>query len=231
MGLAISRELATLLGGEIRVRSTVGAGSTFTLYLPQKYAGPAGAVLSSMISNARRGAAPSVPPASLPEEVVESIPDQRLEIEPGDAILLIVEDDPHYARIIMDLAHDKGFKVLVATTGAEAVELARQYQPSAVSLDIFLPDMLGWAVLSHLKKDPLTRHIPVQIVSLDEDRQHGLASGAFSFITKPASSHDLEAALTRLRNYAEPRRRRILVVEDDAAEQVSIAALHSRELR
>jgi CheY-like chemotaxis protein/signal transduction histidine kinase/HAMP domain-containing protein len=225
LGLAISRELATLLGGEIRVRSTVGAGSTFTLYLPQKYAGPAGAVLSSMISNARRGAAPSVPPASLPEEVVESIPDQRLEIEPGDAILLIVEDDPHYGRIIMDLAHDKGFKVLVATTGAEAVELARQYQPSAVSLDIFLPDMLGWAVLSHLKKDPLTRHIPVQIVSLDEDRQHGLASGAFSFITKPASSRDLEAALTRLRNYAEPRRRRILVVEDDAAEQVSIAAL------
>src|SRR6202030_2044094 len=97
--------------------------------------------------------------------------------------LLIVEDDPHYARIMVDLAHDQGFKVLVAARGAEALDLARQFHPTAVSLDIFLPDMLGWTVLSHLKQDPATRHIPVQIVTLDEDRQHGLARGAFGFLT------------------------------------------------
>ena len=121
----------------------------------------------------------------VPERPVEQIPDDRLEIQPGDPILLIVEDDPHYARIMVDLARDKGFKVLVAMRGADALDLAKQYQPTAVSLDVFLPDMLGWTVLSQLKQNPLTRHIPVQIITLDEDRQQGLARGAFSFVTKP----------------------------------------------
>ncbi|PWT91317.1 MAG: hybrid sensor histidine kinase/response regulator, partial [Proteobacteria bacterium] len=107
----------------------------------------------------------------------------------------------------------------------EALELAKQYQPAAVSLDVFLPDMLGWTVLSQLKQNALTRHIPVQIVTLDEDRQHGLARGAFSFITKPASADRVEAALARIKEYAQPRRKRLLVVEDDQAEQMSIAAL------
>ena len=122
-----------------------------------------------------------------PERPIEQIPDDRLEIQPGDSILLIVEDDPHYARIMVDLARDKGFRVLVAMRGADALDLAKQYQPTAVSLDVFLPDMLGWTVLSQLKQNPLTRHIPVQIITLDEDRQHGLARGAFSFVTKPTS--------------------------------------------
>ena len=151
-------------------------------------------------------------PAGAP---VEQIADDRLEIEPGDTILLIVEDDPHYARIMVDLARDKGFKVLVAMRGADALELAKQYQPTAVSLDVFLPDMLGWTVLSQLKQNPLTRHIPVQIITLDEDRQHGLARGAFSFVTKPTTTEGLEAALTRIKEYAKPRRSRLLVVEDN----------------
>ena len=140
-------------------------------------------------------------------------------------ILLIVEDDPHYARIIIDLARDKGFKVLVAMRGADALELAKQYQPTAVSLDVFLPDMLGWTVLSQLKQNPLTRHIPVQIITLDEDRQHGLARGAFSFVTKPTTTEGVEAALARIKEYAKPRRKRLLVVEDNAAEQMSIREL------
>jgi CheY-like chemotaxis protein len=94
-----------------------------------------------------------------------------------------------------------------------------------VSLDLFLPDMLGWAVLSQLKQDPETRHIPVQIVSLDEDRQHGLARGAFAFITKPTTKEGLAAAVSRIKAYAEPRRKRLLVVEDNAAEQLSIKEL------
>ena len=114
--------------------------------------------------------------AAVADRPVEHIPDDRLEIEPGDSILLIVEDDPHYARVIMDLARDQGFKVLVATRGADALDLAKQFQPTAVSLDVFLPDMLGWTVLSQLKQNPLTRHIPVQIITLDEDRQHALGA-------------------------------------------------------
>ena len=96
----------------------------------------------------------------------------------------------------------------------------REYQPTAVSLDVFLPDMLGWTVLSQLKQDPATRHIPVQIVTLDEDRQHGLARGAFSFVTKPTTTEGLEAALTRIKDYTKPRRKRLLVVEDNPAEQL-----------
>ena len=140
-------------------------------------------------------------------------------------MLLIVEDDPHYARVLVDLAHDHGLKVLVAMRGADALILAREYQPSAVSLDVFLPDMLGWTVLSQLKQNPTTRHIPVQIVTLDEDRQHGLARGAFSFMTKPTTTEGLEEALSKITDYVKPRRKRLLVVEDNAAERLSITEL------
>jgi len=115
--------------------------------------------------------------------------------------------------------------VLVAHKGAEALALAREYQPSAVSLDIFLPDMLGWSVLSQLKQDPLTRHIPVQIVTLEDDRQHGLARGAFSFITKPSSTEGLERALERITEFSRTRRRKLLIVEDNAAERFGISEL------
>src|SRR5262249_27025311 len=159
------------------------------------------------------------------ERVAEPLVDDRLELEPGDTILLVVEDDPHYARVLIDLARDKGFKVLVATRGAEALDLAKQYQPTAVSLDVFLPDMLGWTVLSQLKHSPLTRHIPVQIITLDEDRQHALARGAFSFVNKPTTTEGVSAALMQIREYAKPRRKRLLIVEDNAAEQLSIREL------
>jgi CheY-like chemotaxis protein len=151
--------------------------------------------------------------------------DDRLTIEPGDQILLIVEDDPHYARVIMDLARDNNFKVLVAMRGADALDLAKQFQPTAVSLDVFLPDMLGWTVLSQLKQNPLTRHIPVQIITLDEDRQHALARGAFSFVTKPTTAEGVEAAINRIKDYAAPRRKRLLVVEDNEVERMSIREL------
>ncbi len=222
LGLAISRELATLLGGEIRLFSEPRQGSTFTLYLPLVYTGPSAAEIRKNAAGAGEVVA-GLP--ILPVATEEKIVDDREQIMPGDLSILIVEDDPRYARLLLDLARDKGFKGLVALRGKQALELAFEYLPSAVTLDIFLPDMLGWTVLNNLKLNPRTRHIPVQIISLEEERQHGLSHGAFSYMVKPVTTEGLESCFDRIKRFISPHVKKLLVVEDNEVERRSIQEL------
>ncbi|HEV3303557.1 MAG TPA: HAMP domain-containing protein, partial [Planctomycetaceae bacterium] len=227
LGLAISRELAMLLGGEIKLVSAHGQGSTFWLYLPLNYSGPASAntAVADGSPKPQHTAALRVYPI-VREEVIA---DDRDTIEEGDDSLLIIEDDPHYARILLGLVRDHGFKGLVATKGATGLALAKQYRPTAISLDIFLPDMLGWTVLHNLKLDPKTRHIPVQVVTQEEDPRHGLAHGAFSYVIKSPTTTNLETAFDRLKSFTKQPSKRLLVVEDNDIERDSIVELLGHE--
>ncbi|MCI0680907.1 MAG: response regulator, partial [Gemmataceae bacterium] len=220
LGLAISRELATLLGGEIRLVSALGQGSAFTLYLPQAFVGTA-VTRDSAPAAEHRPMNPLGILAPRPEE----IPDDRDTLKPGEPCVLIVDDDPHYARVLLGLVRDKGFKALVAQRGNVALSLAREYLPTAITLDIFLPDMLGWTVLSHLKQDPATRHIPVQIITVEEERQYGLERGAFAYLIKPLTTDELENAFDRVMRFAAPHTKRLLVIDDEDSERTSIQEL------
>jgi CheY-like chemotaxis protein len=154
-----------------------------------------------------------------------AILDDRNDILAGDLSALIVEDDISFASILLDLARDKGFKGLVATNGTIALALARKYKPSAITLDIRLPDRDGWTVLDRLKHDPETRHIPVHIISVEEERQRALQQGAVNHVQKPATHEDLGKAFDDMRDFTERRIRKLLVVEDDDVQRMSVVEL------
>ena len=208
LGLSISRELAGLLGGEIQVASQPGRGSVFSLYLPME----------------RRATKSPVPaPHSevrAPETALRtpaSIADDRETLEPGDRIILIVEDDPAFAKVLCDTCHGRGLKCVAAATGEAGLELAGNLTPDGIIIDIRLPGMDGWTLLDALKGDIGTRHIPVHVISVEEAASESIRKGAIGHTTKPLSHQEIDKALGRIEETAAQKPKRVLIVEDDDA--------------
>jgi CheY-like chemotaxis protein/signal transduction histidine kinase/DNA-binding LacI/PurR family transcriptional regulator/PAS domain-containing protein len=232
LGLTITREMTQHLGGQVTLTSEPGKGSTFTIYLPLK--AEDGKVENQPSDHQPSPINPSASSGQALQRTIQQstiknqqspIPDDRDDIEPSDRILLIVEDDPKFAKIVLNYAHKKHFKCLVAGDGESALALTKTHRPAAIILDLKLPGMSGWDVLDAIKDDPDTRHIPIHIMSVDDEDISAYQRGAMGFLTKPISQKELEGAFGKIEAFISNKIRSLLMVEDDAALRLSVRKL------
>lgn len=230
LGLSISRELTRLLGGDLDVSSEAGKGSVFTVTIPQNYNSQMVSLQSTISTSVQTSMQKTFKPMDNPSELPiprSAIDDDRDKLTQKQRVLLVVEDDEPFARILYDIAHEQNFQCLVATTADEALQVAQRYIPHAVILDVGLPDHSGLSVLDRLKQDARTRHIPVHVVSANDYSQTAYSLGAAGYMLKPVKRDDLSTALKQLENHFTQRMRRILVVEDDKIQRESMQKLLS----
>ena len=219
LGLAISRRLAELLGGDIALESEEGRGSAFTVLLPERL-------------EASEGTAPAPAPVAAEARPVaasallpDTIEDDRDALAAGDTAILIIEDDPVFARILADMVRRKGYRVLAAADGESGLQLAQRFRPTGILLDVMLPGMDGWTVIARLKENAATRHIPVHFISAVDEAGRGRDLGAVGFLTKPVSREAINGAFDRLLHFAEGQSRHLLIVDDDADSRAAMRTL------
>ncbi|MBS1781215.1 MAG: response regulator [Bacteroidetes bacterium] len=225
LGLSISKELIKLLGGNIELKSKPGEGSTFTICLPVKrqmvQQGGLPEILPEM--NEITAEAEYVTPQYISDTIPENIPDDRNNIQEKDNVVLIVEDDVNFARSLLDYSRSRNYKGIVAVRGDEGVELARQYLPAGILLDIQLPVMSGWDVMEMLKKDPATRHIPVHVMSSYEVKRESLVKGAVDFINKPFAFEKMQEVFKKLEHVLNNESKHVLIVEENPKHAKALA--------
>jgi CheY-like chemotaxis protein/signal transduction histidine kinase/CHASE3 domain sensor protein len=227
LGLSISRELAYALGGEIHLESEEGQGSTFTLYLPLHFDSSYSSSVDKKVEIKEKEPLKieyKQPPVAVEAPAAAPI-DDRNDIIESDRVILIIEDDEKFSKILLDFIHDRRYKGIIATQGNAAISYARHYKPDAILLDMKLPGLDGTEILKQLKSNPDLRHIPVQIISAYDQKKEGLELGAFDYIMKPVSTQDLQNAFEKIEHFSNKKLKKLLIVEDNEQQNSAIREL------